>query len=154
MQVYPRHIRKRNKDSNSLTQQKLDVMGQCWIAVLADYNIQLLYKTGKANVEAHALSHIPWHQMVCLLLWQMLLLNLMLWCGRWWATEADVIASWLSNGRCYSLVADGIATFRVDLFQLKFWDVKQNLIPYEANCICLCSYWRMDCSTLYILLLW
>ena len=40
------------------------------------------------------------------------------------------MASLLSNGRCYSHVADGIATFCVDLFQLRFWDVKQNLIPY------------------------
>ena len=39
-------------------------------------------------------------------------LNLVLWCGRWWATKADVIASLLSNDRCYSHVADGMATLR------------------------------------------
>ena len=34
------------------------------------------------------------------------------------------MASLLSNGRCYSHVADGIATFWVDLFQLKC-----NIVP-------------------------
>ena len=37
-------------------------------------------------------------------------LNLVLCCGKWCATEADVIASLLINGRCYSHVADGMAT--------------------------------------------
>ena len=41
----------------------------------------------------------------------------------------------LSNGRCYSHVADGIATFRVDLFQFKFWDVEQNLIPHVRQMV-------------------
>ena len=62
-------------------------------------------------------------------------LNLMLWCGRWWATEADVIASLLSIGRCYSHVADGLGYFRVDLLQLKFWDVKQKFIPYVRQMV-------------------
>ena len=87
-------------------------------------------------------------QMICLQLWHMLFPNLVLWCSRWWATEADVLASLLSN---YSHVADGIASFRVDSFQFKFWDVKQNLFPYVRQMLfCLCSYWGMDCSPLYI----
>ena len=39
-----------------LTSAKLDVVGQCWVAALANYNFQLHYKTGKSNVEADALS--------------------------------------------------------------------------------------------------
>ena len=45
-----------------LTPEKLDAVGQCWVASLADYNFQLHYKTGKSNVEADGLSHIPWQQ--------------------------------------------------------------------------------------------
>ena len=45
------------------------------------------------------------------------------------------MASLLSNGRCYNHVADGIATFRMYLFQFKFWDVKQNLIPYMRQMV-------------------
>ena len=41
-----------------------------------------------------------------------------------WAM-ADVIAIW----------QNGIATFRVDLFQFKFWDVKQNLIPHVRQMV-------------------
>ena len=43
-----------------LTLAKLYAVGQCWVAALANYNIQLHYKTGKSNVEVDALSHIPW----------------------------------------------------------------------------------------------
>ena len=45
-----------------LTSAKLDVVGQCWVASLANYNFKLHYKTGKSNVEADALSQIPWHK--------------------------------------------------------------------------------------------
>ena len=45
-------------------------------------------------------------------------LNLVLWCGRWWAREADVIVSLLSNGISYSHVADGMATLRWIYFSL------------------------------------
>ena len=41
----------------------------------------------------------------------------------------------LSNVRCYSHVADGITTFRVDLFQFKFCDVKKNLIPHVRQMV-------------------
>ena len=37
---------------------KLDATGQRWIAKLVNYNFQLFYKAGKANVEADALSHL------------------------------------------------------------------------------------------------
>ena len=37
-------------------------MGQCWVAALANDNFQLHHKTGKSNVEADALSCIPWQQ--------------------------------------------------------------------------------------------
>ena len=35
---------------------------QCWVPALPNYNFQILYKAGKSNVEADALSHIPWQQ--------------------------------------------------------------------------------------------
>ena len=35
---------------------------QCWVAALANYNLQLHYKTGKSNVEADALSQMPWQK--------------------------------------------------------------------------------------------
>ena len=41
----------------------------------------------------------------------------------------------LIAGRCYSHLADGISTFWVDLFQFKFCDVKQNLIPYVRQMV-------------------
>ena len=42
-----------------LTSVKLDAMGQRWVASHANYNFRIFYKTGKTNVEADALSHIP-----------------------------------------------------------------------------------------------
>ena len=45
-----------------LTSAKLDATGQRWIASLADYNFKLHYKSGKTNVEADALSRIPWKE--------------------------------------------------------------------------------------------
>ena len=43
-----------------LTSAKLDVVDQCWVAAVAYYNFQLHYKTDKSNIEADALSQIPW----------------------------------------------------------------------------------------------
>ena len=43
-----------------LTTAKLDATGQRWVASLANYNFKIFYKSGKLNVEADALSHIPW----------------------------------------------------------------------------------------------
>ena len=43
-----------------LTTAKLDVTGQQWVASLANYNFRIFYKSGKLNVEADALSCIPW----------------------------------------------------------------------------------------------
>ena len=43
-----------------LTTAKLDVTGQRWVASLANYNFKIFYKSGKLNVEADALSCIPW----------------------------------------------------------------------------------------------
>ena len=43
-----------------LTTAKLDATGQRWIATLANYNCKIFYKTGKLNLEANALSRIPW----------------------------------------------------------------------------------------------
>ena len=48
-----------------LTSVKHDVIGQCWVASLANFNFKLHYKTGKANVESNALSHIPWDREDC-----------------------------------------------------------------------------------------
>ena len=43
-----------------LTTAKLDATGQRWVAGLANYNFKMFYKSGKLNVEADALSCIPW----------------------------------------------------------------------------------------------
>ena len=43
-----------------LTTAKLDATGQRWVVRLANYNFKIFYKSGKLNVEADALSHIPW----------------------------------------------------------------------------------------------
>ena len=43
-----------------LTAAKLDATGQRWVARLADYNFNLHYKSGKSNIDADALSRIPW----------------------------------------------------------------------------------------------
>ena len=43
-----------------LTTAKLDTTGQRWVVSLANYNFKIFYKSGKLNVEADALSHIPW----------------------------------------------------------------------------------------------
>ena len=42
-----------------LTLAKLDATGQRWVTSLANYDFQIFYKSGKSNVEADALSHIP-----------------------------------------------------------------------------------------------
>ena len=43
-----------------LTTPKLDVTEQRWVASLANYNFKIFYRSGKLNVEANALSRIPW----------------------------------------------------------------------------------------------
>ena len=43
-----------------LTAAKLDATAQIWVASLANYNFKIFYKSGKLNVEADALSCIPW----------------------------------------------------------------------------------------------
>ena len=43
-----------------LTTAKLDATGQRWVVSLADYNFKIFYRSGKLNVEADALSRIPW----------------------------------------------------------------------------------------------
>ena len=43
-----------------LTMAKLDATGQRWVARLADYNFSLHYRSGKSNMDADALSRIPW----------------------------------------------------------------------------------------------
>ena len=43
-----------------LTTAKLGVTGQRWVASLANYNFKIFYRSGKLNVEADALSQIPW----------------------------------------------------------------------------------------------
>ena len=45
-----------------MTSAKLDAVGHCLVAALANYNFQLHYKTGKPNVETGALSYIPCQQ--------------------------------------------------------------------------------------------
>ena len=43
-----------------LTTAKLDARGQWWIASLANCNFKIFYRSGKLNVEADALSCLPW----------------------------------------------------------------------------------------------
>ena len=43
-----------------LTTAKLDATEQWWVASLANYNFKIFYRSGKLNVEADALSQIPW----------------------------------------------------------------------------------------------
>ena len=43
-----------------LTTAKLDATGHRWVAALAAYNFTLHYRPGKANIDADALSRIPW----------------------------------------------------------------------------------------------
>ena len=43
-----------------LTTAKLDATGQRWVVSLGNYNFKIFYKSGKLNVEADALSCIPW----------------------------------------------------------------------------------------------
>ena len=43
-----------------LTMAKLDATGQRWIAALALYNFKIFYRSWKLNVNADALSRIPW----------------------------------------------------------------------------------------------
>ena len=43
-----------------LTTAKLDATGHQWVAALAAYNFTLNYRPGKANIDADALSRIPW----------------------------------------------------------------------------------------------
>lgn len=43
-----------------LTMAKLDATGQRWVVKLANYNFSLYYRLGKSNVDADALSRIPW----------------------------------------------------------------------------------------------
>ena len=43
-----------------LTTAKLDATGQRWVASLANYIFKIFYRSGKLNVEADALSCIPW----------------------------------------------------------------------------------------------
>ena len=45
-----------------LTTAKLDAMGQRWEVSLTKYNFKLHSRSGKLNVEADALSMIPWGQ--------------------------------------------------------------------------------------------
>ena len=42
------------------TTAKLDATGQRWVASLANYDFKIFYRSGKLNIEAHALSQIPW----------------------------------------------------------------------------------------------
>ena len=45
-----------------LTMAKLDATAQWWVALLANYNFSIHYKSGKQNIEADALSRIDLSQ--------------------------------------------------------------------------------------------
>ena len=56
-----------------LNRAKLDAMGHHRAACLANYNFALSYQSGKKNVDADALSHIPRGSMISILklIWSM-----------------------------------------------------------------------------------
>ena len=43
-----------------LTTAKLDAASHRWVASLANYNFRLCYQSGKANIDADALSRVSW----------------------------------------------------------------------------------------------
>ena len=47
--------------SHVLTTAKLDAMGQRWVASLANYNFTITCHSGKHNINADALSRVPWN---------------------------------------------------------------------------------------------
>ena len=47
-----------------LTTAKLDAIGHRWVAALPNYTFSILYKLGKANRDADALSRIKWLEAV------------------------------------------------------------------------------------------
>ena len=53
-----------HSDNNPLTYvsttAKLDATGQRWVAALANNNFKIIYRSGKQNIDADALSRIPW----------------------------------------------------------------------------------------------
>ena len=53
-------------DNNPLTyilrMAGFDTTGQRWVTSLANYNFTLHYRSGKSNVNADALSRIPWEE--------------------------------------------------------------------------------------------
>ena len=44
-----------------LTTAKLDATGQRWVASVANYNFIITYHSGKHNINADALSRVPWN---------------------------------------------------------------------------------------------
>ena len=44
-----------------LTTTKLDATGQRWVMSLANYNFTITYHSGKHNIDADALSRVPWN---------------------------------------------------------------------------------------------
>ena len=47
-----------------LTTAKLDATGYRWVAALSNYTFGIIYKPGKAHVDADALSHIRWPEAI------------------------------------------------------------------------------------------
>ena len=45
-----------------LTTVRWDTTGYYWLMSLANYNFAIYYKVGKTNVDADALSRIPWEE--------------------------------------------------------------------------------------------
>lgn len=48
-----------NPLTHILTSAKLDATGQRWASSLADYNFDIVYKPGKTNIDADAMSRYP-----------------------------------------------------------------------------------------------
>lgn len=62
------HTFEARTDNNPLTYAlstaKLDATGHRWVSALASYNFNLVYRSGKANVDADALSRIKWPEAI------------------------------------------------------------------------------------------
>ena len=47
-----------------LTSAKLDATSQRWVADLASFTFSIVYRSGKQNADADALSRIPWSEAI------------------------------------------------------------------------------------------
>ena len=70
-----------------LTTAELDATGQRWVASLANYNFRLHYKSGKTNMNADALSQIPWNDEIPCSTWEQPVIKAIIYMGTLWQQE-------------------------------------------------------------------